>query len=97
MLNAINSIEFDTFITDKSKKDEFKALLMLFSFFHDCIYWPRSATNEELSAVMFEMYSKHVGLQADHRESVQRAIILSKNHLGHTDLTEFERVALDVD
>lgn len=67
-------------------------------FFHDLIYEPKSATNEEDSAKHFVQFASEAQLQPQTIETVQRYILQTKHHLQCQEKQDTDMLAfLDLD
>ena len=69
-------------------------------WFHDCVYCPRSKTNEVDSAKVFEEFAKQIQLPSDVLEGVTNAVLYSKNHsksLSETGAQSWIQVFLELD
>jgi phosphopantetheine adenylyltransferase/predicted metal-dependent HD superfamily phosphohydrolase len=69
-------------------------------WFHDCVYIPRSATNEEDSVQVFEEFAQHAEVPSQTYENVRKAILYSKSHLkslNEIGVEEWIKVFLELD
>ena len=66
-------------------------------FFHDVIYNPRSASNEEDSAALFQRFANEVQLEAKDAAAVVRFILSTKSHTSALPEDNDERLFLDLD
>lgn len=70
--------------------------LVLAIFFHDVVYDPKSATNEEDSAKLFEAFCSNVGIEDELKSRVVRYILATKQHTATED-NACAQFLLDID
>jgi cytidyltransferase-like protein len=81
-------------------KDNVPVEVVLCIWFHDCVYSPRSSTNEEDSVAVFKKFNLVAQLSDDLERIIAQTIMYSKEHmaaLSRHDLLEWQRVFLELD
>lgn len=73
-------------------------LVVLAIFFHDIIYDPRAADNEEKSAEVFSQFSREAGtMEAEKTDKVRQWILITKSHNVQEDSEKDLQFFLDMD
>ncbi|MCC6371714.1 MAG: hypothetical protein IT236_11965 [Bacteroidia bacterium] len=68
--------------------DKMDEALFLAAVFHDAVYDPKEADNEEQSAALFEMEATHANYNAAKREIVKSLILDTKHHKAGSALSQ---------
>jgi len=91
MLKQLDSIDIESsvFFTEmklfnieytKQNIEQFRSLIALCVFFHDCIYLPTSSKNEDVSADLLVEYCKETGIREEWSQKCKRIILMTKDH-----------------
>jgi predicted metal-dependent HD superfamily phosphohydrolase len=98
MIHYFTLLKEDGFLKSMTRDDECTIFLAI--FFHDAIYNPKSPSNEEDSALLFQEFAEQVKLTESHESiisNVHSYILATKQHSVSSDNSECMALFLDLD